>query len=193
MSLCQQPVESCSDVANPLGNTAMAGSQCLMTQLSPGVVIAVEEVVLFFNSFCAAHGSVGWYPAKACSLEEIITQRSFGAGQVVTVNSALELTAQEGFLLPSQSLPAVPNAASLVSAQCSSWRHSHCQPTHISKTGHTHLHPFFPLLIYHVLFLPRGPDPQSSHLPISAALLYQELMASSFSSTLCQVCHARKG
>lgn len=51
MSLCQQPVESCSDVANPLGNRAMAGSQCLMTQLSPGVVIAVEEVVLFFNSF----------------------------------------------------------------------------------------------------------------------------------------------
>lgn len=50
-SLCQQPVESCSDVANPLGNRAMAGSQCLMTQLSPGVVIAVEEVVLFFNSF----------------------------------------------------------------------------------------------------------------------------------------------
>lgn len=51
MSLCQQPVESCSDVANPLGNRAMAGSQCLMTQLSPGVVVAVEGVVLFFNSF----------------------------------------------------------------------------------------------------------------------------------------------
>lgn len=51
MSLCQQPVQSCSDVANPLGNRAVAGSQRLVTQLSPGVVVAVEEVVLFFDSF----------------------------------------------------------------------------------------------------------------------------------------------
>lgn len=51
MLLCQQPVESCSDVANPLGSRVVAGPQRLMTQLSPGVVIAVEEVVLFFNSF----------------------------------------------------------------------------------------------------------------------------------------------
>lgn len=51
MSLCQQPVQSCSDIANPLGNRAVAGSQRLVTQLSPGVVVAVEEVVLFFDSF----------------------------------------------------------------------------------------------------------------------------------------------
>lgn len=51
MLLRQQPVESCSDIANPLGSRAMAGPQFLMTHLSPGVVIAVEEVVLFFNSF----------------------------------------------------------------------------------------------------------------------------------------------
>ncbi|PKU31549.1 ras gtpase-activating protein ngap isoform x1 [Limosa lapponica baueri] len=51
MLLCQQAVKSCSDVANPLGSRVVAGPQSLMTHLSPGVVIAVEEVVLFFNSF----------------------------------------------------------------------------------------------------------------------------------------------
>lgn len=38
-------------LANPLGSRAVAGLQRLMTQLSPGVVIVVEEVILFFNSF----------------------------------------------------------------------------------------------------------------------------------------------
>lgn len=104
----------------------------------------------------------------------------------MTVDSALEQMAQEGFLLPSESLPAVPNAAYLVIAQCSSWRHSHCQPTHMSRTGHARLRPFLPLLIYRVLSLPRRPDPQSSRLPISVAHLYQELMVSSF-SLLCSL------
>lgn len=44
-------MEGCSAVANPLGSRDMAGPRRLMTQLSPGVVIAVEEVILFFNSF----------------------------------------------------------------------------------------------------------------------------------------------
>jgi len=51
MLFCQQRVESCSDVASLLGSRAVAGPPRLMTQLSPGVVIAVEGVVLFFNSF----------------------------------------------------------------------------------------------------------------------------------------------
>ena len=51
-------------------------------------------------------------------------QNSFGAGWVATVDSALELMVQKGFLLPWESLPAVQNIVYLVIAQCSSCRHS---------------------------------------------------------------------
>lgn len=98
MLLCQQPGESCSDIASPLGSQAVAGPQRLMTQLSPGVVIAVEEVVLFFNSFVQPMDQLDM--GQGLLLVEMILRKSFGAGQVVTVDSALELMVQKGFLSP---------------------------------------------------------------------------------------------
>lgn len=112
----------------------------------------------------------------------------------MTVDSASEPTAQEGFLLPSESLPAVPNTVYLVTAQRSSWRHSHCQPTHTSRTGHARLHPFLPLLIYLCFLYPGDQIPRAL---ISPFLLHTHTRSSWLrpprSSVLRQVCRAEAG
>lgn len=96
--LCQQPGESCSGMANPLGSRAVAGPERLMTQWSCGVVIAVEEVILFFNSLAQPLDRLD--TGQGLSLGEVLTLKSFGAGRVVAVDSALELMVQKSFLLP---------------------------------------------------------------------------------------------
>lgn len=203
MPLCQQPVESCSDVANPLGNRATAGSQCLMTQLSPGVVIAVEEVVLFFNSFVQPMDLLDGI------LPRLVVRRNYNTKIFWGLASrdcrfCVGADGPGGFSFAIRKFYQqfqIQLAWFLLSAAAGG---THCQPTHMSRTGHARLPPFLPLLIYHVLSLPRTPDPQSSQLPFPFLLhtftrsswLHSSLSSwlhSSLSSALCQVCHAQAG
>lgn len=164
--LCQQPGESCSGMANPLGSRAVAGPEHLMTQWSCGVVIAVEEVILFFNSLAQPVDRLD--TGQGLSLGEVLTPKSFGAGRVMAVDSALELMVQKSFLLPRGSLAAVHNTLTWLSPSRAAGG-----PLLLlalpREQDRACLRPFLPLAVYHVLSLPGRLDPRSSDLRISAA------------------------
>lgn len=182
MPLCQQPVESCSDVANPLGNRATAGSQCLMTQLSPGVVIAVEEVVLFFNSFVQPMDLLDGILPRLVVRRNYNTKIFWGWASR-DCRFCVGADGPGGFSFAIRKvLPAVPNPACLVLAQCSSWRHSLPAHPHEQDRARTPSS-FSPPADLSCAFLTqetRSPE-LSSSFPISFAHFYQELMASFFS------------
>lgn len=178
MSVCQQPVESCSDVANPLGNRAMAGSQCLMTQLSPGVVIAVEEVVLFFKSFVQPMDQLDGILPRPVVRRNYNTKIFWGwANRDCRFCVGADGPGGFSFAIRKFTSSSKYSLIGYCSAQ---------QLEPLSLPAHPHEQDrartpssFSPPADLPCAFLTRRPDPQSSHLPVSVPQSYQELMASS--------------
>lgn len=172
--------ESCSDIANPFGSRARLAHSARWLSRVPELLLQWKKSFCSLIPLCSPYIS-GMVSCQGLELGRNYNAKVFWRWVSRDCRFCVGANGPEGFLLPVESLPVIKNIVYLVTAQHGSWRCSlAASPPTWAGQDRTHLHPFSPLVIYHVLWLPKRADLQSSGPHNSVAHSPQEPVASSF-------------